>query len=370
MPAQRPDGRAAPDPGTSPAMSTTLDPDLPLWTALLAREARPGQFYAVLTQGVYCRFGCPSRPPLRRNVRFYAAPAAAEADGFRACRRCDPRGERAALQAAAVQAACAMIEQAEAMPSLAELAARAGYARHHFLRLFRDITGLTPGAYADAIKARRLEAALARGERVADAVAGAGFGSESRVYAHPDRLLGMTPGIARRGGAGESIRYGFAQSPLGLLLVAATPLGICRIAFGEDEAALAAELEERFPRARLERAEAALEAELRAAVALVEEPASARDLPLDLRGTAFQHRVWQALRQIPPGRTTSYSALAAAIGAPAAVRAVASACGANPVAMAVPCHRVLGKDGALTGYRWGLTRKRALLQREGALAEA
>jgi AraC family transcriptional regulator of adaptative response/methylated-DNA-[protein]-cysteine methyltransferase len=339
------------------------DPDA-LWSALLRREARPDMLYAVATQGVYCRFGCPARPPLRRNVRFYRDRAEAEAEGFRPCRRCDPRGERAAIQAAAVQAACRLIETAEEMPPLAALAQRAGYARHHFLRLFREVTGLTPRGYADAVKARRLDAALAEGARVADAVAEAGFGSESRVYEQPDRLLGMSPGTARRGGAGETIRFAFAQSPLGLLLVAATARGICRIAFGEDEAGLRGELEGRFPQASLQPADAALEAQLRQVVALVEEPRAAPDLPLDLRGTAFQHRVWQALQAIPPGETTSYSALAAAIGQPRAVRAVAAACGANPAAVAVPCHRVLGKDGALTGYRWGLPRKRALLQKE------
>ncbi|WP_281255011.1 bifunctional DNA-binding transcriptional regulator/O6-methylguanine-DNA methyltransferase Ada [Teichococcus rhizosphaerae] len=337
-----------------------------LWAALESRQPRPGMLYAVTTQGVYCRFGCPSRLPLKRNVRFFTGCAEAEAAGFRACRRCDPRGERAALQAEAVRAACALIEQAESLPPLAALAARAGYARHHFLRLFREVTGLTPGAYADAVKARRLRAALADGARVADAVAGAGFGSESRVYEKPGRLLGMTPGAARRGGAGEEIRYAFTPSPLGLLLVARTEKGLCRIAFGPDEATLEGELAARFPRARLLPGGAGMAAELAAVVGLIEEPRAARALPLDLRGTAFQHRVWQALAEIPPGQTTTYSELAARIGQPSAVRAVAAACGANPAALAVPCHRVIGWDGSLTGYRWGLPRKRALLDREAA----
>ncbi|MFB9969073.1 bifunctional DNA-binding transcriptional regulator/O6-methylguanine-DNA methyltransferase Ada [Pseudoroseomonas cervicalis] len=341
------------------------DDDL-LWTALQRREAREDLLYAVVTQGVYCRFGCPSRLPLRKNVRFFADRASAEEAGFRPCRRCDPRGERAALQAEAVRAACAMIDVAETMPPLAALAARAGYARHHFLRLFRDITGLTPRAYADAVKARRLQAALAAGERVAEAVAGAGFGSESRVYEKPGRLLGMSPGAARRGGAGEVIRHACAGTPLGLLQVAATGAGICRIGFGPDEATLLGELRLRFPQARLEPGGEAMRDALAAIIGFIEEPRAALALPLDLRGTAFQHRVWQALTQIPPGETTTYSGLAERLGMPRAVRAVASACAANPVAMAVPCHRVVARDGALTGYRWGIERKRALLARERA----
>ena len=335
-----------------------------LWAELQRREARPDMVYAVATQGVYCRFGCPSRLPLRHNVRFFPDCASAEAAGFRACRRCDPLGARAALHAEAVRAACAQIEAAEVMPPLAELAARAGYARHHFLRLFREVTGLTPRAYADAIKARRLQAALGEGARVAEAVAEAGFGSESRVYEQPGRLLGMSPGTARRGGEGEAIRYAFTNSPLGLLMVAATAKGVCRIAFGSDEETLLGELAARFPRAERLPGGPEMAAMLQSAVALIEEPHAARALPLDLRGTAFQQRVWQALMDVPPGRTTTYSGLAAAIGQPRAVRAVAAACAANPTALAVPCHRVIGKDGALTGYRWGLPRKRELLERE------
>jgi len=341
------------------------DPDM-LWAELQRREARPDMVYAVATQGVYCRFGCPSRLPLRRNVRFFPDTASAEAAGFRPCRRCDPLGSRAALHAEAVRDACARIDAAEVMPPLAELAARAGYARHHFLRLFREITGLTPRAYADAVKARRLQAALGEGVRVAEAVAEAGFGSESRVYEQPGRLLGMSPGAARRGGEGETIHYAFTGSPLGLLMVAATGKGICRIAFGPDEETLLGELAARFPHAQRLPAGEAMAAMLQDVVALIEEPHAARALPLDLRGTAFQQRVWQALMAIPPGRTTTYSSLAEAIGQPRAVRAVAAACAANPTALAVPCHRVIGKDGALTGYRWGLPRKQDLLAREKA----
>jgi len=357
-----------------PDVMPPLDQDA-LWNAVVARDPAPqcGPFlYAVTTQGVFCRPGCPSRLPLRRNTRFFATTEGAEAAGFRACKRCDPKGERAQLHADAVRAACAMIEESETMPSLAALADRAGYARHHFLRMFRDITGVTPRSYAESVRARRLAASLAKGDRVADAVAGAGFGSESRVYEDPGRVLGMTPGAARRGGAGETIRVAMAESALGPLMVGATAQGVCFIGFGEDEAGLRGDLMHRFPRARIEEAPDDMAAILRAVIGFVEEPRAALDLPLDLRGTAFQRRVWEALRAIPFGETTTYAGVAAAIGQPTAVRAVARACAQNNVSLAVPCHRVVGKDGDLTGYRWGIARKRALLSKErrGASAAA
>jgi AraC family transcriptional regulator of adaptative response/methylated-DNA-[protein]-cysteine methyltransferase len=345
------------------------DPDAARWAAVLARDPEPacGPFlYGVATQGVYCRPGCPSRAPLRRNARFFADAAAAEAAGFRACKRCDPKGERAAIHAAAIRAACELIEASETIPSLAALAARAGYARHHFLRLFREVTGVTPRSFAESVRARRLADALAAGERVADAVAGAGFGSESRVYEAPGRALGMTPGAARRGGAGEVIRCALAETALGPLMVGATEKGVCFIGFGEDAAALAGDLARRFPRARIEQAPEALAATVREVVAFIAEPRAALDLPLDLRGTAFQRRVWEALRRIPLGETRTYGGLAAEMGEPRATRAVARACAENKVSLAVPCHRVVGKDGDLTGYRWGIPRKRALLRAEAA----
>ncbi len=345
------------------------DPDAERWGAVLARDPAPacGPFlYAVETQGVFCRPGCPSRAPLRRNTRFYPDAAAAEADGFRACRRCDPKGERAALHAAAVRAACELIEGSEAMPSLAALAARAGYARHHFLRLFRETTGVTPRSFAESVRARRLQALLAGGERVADAVAGAGYGSESRVYGAPGQVLGMTPGAARRGGAGEVIRTALADSALGPLMVGATGRGVCFIGFAEDADALEGDLRRRFPAARVEPAGEELAETVREVVGFIEEPRAALALPLDLRGTAFQRRVWEALQAIPFGETRTYGELAEAIGAPRAVRAVARACAQNHVSLAVPCHRVVGKDGDLTGYRWGVPRKRALLAKEQA----
>ena len=343
------------------------DTDALRWQAVQARDADPGCgpfLYAVTTQGVFCKPGCPSRLPLRRNTRFFSDSQAAEAAGFRACRRCDPKGDRAALHAEAVRAACEMIEDAETMPSLAALADRAGYARHHFLRLFRDVTGVTPRSYAEGVRARRLQASLAAGDRVAEAVAGAGFGSESRVYEDTSRHLGMTPGVARRGGEGETIRIAHADSALGPILVGATEKGVCFIGFAETRDALEGDLRARFPKAHVLPAEEALAGTVREVVGFIAEPAEALRLPLDLRGTAFQRQVWEALQRIPLGETRTYAGLAEAIGNPAAVRAVARACARNPVSLAVPCHRVVGKDGDLTGYRWGVPRKAALLAGE------
>jgi AraC family transcriptional regulator of adaptative response/methylated-DNA-[protein]-cysteine methyltransferase len=345
------------------AMPPTSPDDL-RWQAVLAREAAPacGPFiYAVTTQGVFCRPGCPARPPLRRNTRFFDGVPGAEAAGFRACKRCDPKGERAALHQAAVTAACAMIEASETIPSLAALAARAGYARHHFLRLFRDVTGVTPRSFAESVRGRRLQAALAGGARVADAVAEAGFGSESRVYGRP--ALGMTPGAARRGAKGEAIGLGRAGSVMGPLLVGATAKGVCFIGFGEPMDALEGDLRRRFPHATLAE-DPGLADTVAAIAAHLHEPRGALDLPLDIRGTAFQRRVWEALQTIPPGETRSYGGLAAEMGAPTATRAVARACAQNPLAPIVPCHRVVAADGALTGYRWGLAAKRRLLANE------
>ena len=361
--AAKPGPHPGPAPGTAPSLADAR------WQALLDRDAAPacGPFlYAVTTQGVYCRPGCPSRPPLRRNARFYPDATAAEAAGFRACKRCDPRGERAAIHAAAIRAACDLIESSETIPSLAALADRAGYARHHFLRLFKEITGVTPRSYAESVRGRRLSEALAAGDRVAEAVAGAGYGSESRVYEAPGKVLGMTPGAARRGGAGEVIRIARAESAMGPLLVGATAQGVCFIGFAEPFEALEGDLRHRFPNARVETAPEDLAATVRAVVSFLEEPAAALALPLDLRGTAFQRRVWEALTRIPFGETRTYAGVAEMIGNPAAVRAVARACAQNHVSLAVPCHRVVGKDGDLTGYRWGVPRKRALLAKERA----
>ena len=339
--------------------------DESLWQQVLRRE--PGEFlYAVTTMGVYCRPGCPSPRPLRRNVRFFTDAAVAESAGLRACKRCDPKGERAAIARAVVEDACTFIEREEAIPSLESLAARSGYSRFHFLRLFRDHTGLTPRSYAEGVRARRLNAALAEGARVVDAVGDAGFGSESRVDENTGKLLGMTPGAARRGGAGETIRTAFADCTFGRLLVGATDSGVCFLGFAEPDNALLGDLQQRFPNARLVADDVALADTLRTVLDFLAEPAAALALPLDLRGTAFQRRVWQTLCQIPPGETRTYAQLAQMVGNPRAIRAVARSCATNPVSLAVPCHRVVGSDGDLTGYRWGVPRKRALLAREKA----
>jgi AraC family transcriptional regulator, regulatory protein of adaptative response / methylated-DNA-[protein]-cysteine methyltransferase len=338
-----------------------------LWDQVIRRE--PGEFlYAVRTMGAYCRPGCPSPRPLRQNVRFFRNCGEAEAAGFRACRRCDPKGDRARLAQVVVQDACAYIEAADEIPSLEVLAQRSGYSRFHFLRMFRDHTGLTPRSYAEGVRARRLHAALAGGARVADAVAEAGYGSESRVYERTGELLGMTPGAVRRGGEGEVIRTAFADCPFGRLLVGATDKGVCFIGFAEPDEALLGDLHQRFPRASVVADDAALADAVHAVLDFLEEPKQSLDLPLDLRGTAFQQRVWRTLCRIPAGETRTYGELAAMVGDPRAVRAVARSCARNPVSLAVPCHRIIGSDGNLTGYRWGVPRKRALLEKERAAA--
>lgn len=335
--------------------------------AVRARDAAAdGRFvYAVVTTGVYCRPSCAARPARVENIRFFAGIADAEAQGYRACKRCRPNeAPRAEREAALVARACRTIEAAETSPSLETLAAEAGLSPYHFHRLFRRVAGVTPSGYAAAQRARRVQENLGRGERVTDAYFDAGFGSSGRFYAASDAVLGMQPSRYRAGGAGETIRYATGRSSLGLVLVAATDRGVCAILIGDDEAALASDLRGRFQRAEFVQADRAFDDWVRQVVALVEAPRDGLALPLDIQGTAFQRRVWEALRAIPAGETVSYGQLAARLGEPRAVRAVASACGANKVAVAVPCHRVVGKDGALTGYRWGVARKRALLERE------
>jgi len=338
------------------------------WDALVARDpAAEGRFlYGVRTTGVFCRPGCASRPPRRENVEFFADVSTAEASGFRPCKRCRPTDRSMAdRHVAAVGRACALIRSREDMPSLAELAAAAGISRFHFHRVFKQVTGTTPRDYARATRLDRFAARLDAGEPVAQAVYGAGFGSSSRAYeaAHG---LGMTPGARRCGGKGEEIRFAAAETPLGWVLVAATDRGICMTALGDDPAALEAELRTRFPAATLTAADGALAEWMTRILAFLTAPGELPDLPLDIRGTAFQARVWRALQKIPPGRTATYTEIAAALGRPRAVRAVANACAANKLALLVPCHRVLRRDGAIGGYRWGEARKAELLERERA----
>jgi AraC family transcriptional regulator of adaptative response/methylated-DNA-[protein]-cysteine methyltransferase len=339
------------------------------WEAVKRRDrAANGAFYfSVRTTGVYCRPSCAARLPRRENVRFHATSADAERAGFRPCKRCRPNEVGLAdRQASVVAKACRLIEEAEEMPSLDALAEAAGMSRFHFHRIFKAHTGVTPKAYADAHRARRMRHELTRAGTVTEAIYGAGFNSSGRFYAAAPDRLGMTPTEFRAGGNGASIRFAVGQCSLGSILVAATDKGVCAIQFGDDPDALVRDLQDRFPKAQLIGGDKEFEQLVAKVVGFVEAPAQGLDLPLDVRGTAFQQRVWQALREIPAGSTASYAEIASRIGAPKAVRAVAQACGANALAVAIPCHRVVRNDGALSGYRWGVERKRALLTREAA----
>ena len=343
------------------------DSDDARWAAVQRREpAADGRFYySVRSTGVYCRPSCASRAALRANVAFHASPAAAEAAGFRPCLRCHPdQPPLAQRQAEAVARACRLIDDADALPGLDTLAQACGMSRFHFHRVFKAHTGITPKAYAEARRAERVRRALAEGAPVTDALYAAGYQSSARFYAGAGQQLGMAPARYRKGGAGESIRYALGSCSLGTLLVASTAKGICALLIGDAPAALVDDLRARFPHAAVEPAASGFEDLVVAVTALIEEPRAGLQLPLDVRGTVFQQRVWQALREIPAGSTVSYTELARRMGQPAAVRAVASACAANPVAIAIPCHRVLRNDGALSGYRWGIERKRTLLARE------
>lgn len=339
------------------------------WACVVARDPSADEtfWYSVRTTGVYCRPSCAARTPRRENVAFHESREAARAAGFRPCRRCRPDEPSLAERYAAVVAeACRTIAEAETPPALAELARRAGLSPHHFHRVFKAVAGVTPKAYADAERARRVQAGLRTAGSVTEAVYDAGFNSSGRFYEQSGKVLGMTPTRFRRGGEAETIRFAVGDCSLGAILVAATDKGVCAILLGEDPDALVRDLQDRFPRAELIGADQAFEAVVAQAVGLVERPGQGFDLPLDIRGTAFQQRVWQALQTLKPGETASYAEIARRIGAPASVRAVAGACAANRIAVAIPCHRVVRTDGALSGYAWGVERKAALLARETA----
>ena len=341
----------------------------PRWRAVMARDARAdGAFvYSVRSTGVYCRPSCPARRAKPANVKFHASPKDAERAGFRPCKRCKP--DEVGLKerhAAIVATICRFIESAERIPSLDELARKVRMSPHHFHRVFKSVSGLTPHAYARDVRATRVRNALVRERSVTHAIYDAGFNTNSRFYAASDRMLGMKPSAYRAGGADMTIRFAVGECSLGSILVAQSERGICAILLGDDPDALLRELEQRFPRATLIGGDAAFEDLVAKVVGLIEAPAVGLDLPLDVRGTAFQQRVWRALQKIPAGHTVSYAELAKTIGAPKAVRAVASACAANAIAVAIPCHRVVRKGGGLSGYRWGVERKRTLLEREAA----
>ncbi|QDX26530.1 bifunctional DNA-binding transcriptional regulator/O6-methylguanine-DNA methyltransferase Ada [Sphingomonas suaedae] len=341
-------------------MSSIISDD-EAWAAFERRDrAYDGRVIAgVLTTGIYCKPSCPARHPLRTNVVFFPDTESARATGLRACLRCKP--DEIGRERIAVAKAVALLEGAEDSPGLDALAAQVGYAPHHFQRLFKRATGVTPAAYARGLRARRAAAALDAEGSVTEAIYEAGYSAPSRFYETAADRLGMTPSAWRNGGAGVTIRWTVADTSLGPLLIAATDKGLCRVAFDEDSLALAT----RFPRAEIAQGGAALADLAARVVAEVEQPGRHTDLPLDVRGTAFQEAVWQALRAIPPGETLSYTQLAIAAGHPGAVRAAGTACGANNVAILIPCHRAQRSDGTMGGYAYGVDRKKVLRAREG-----
>ena len=339
------------------------------WAAVRQRDAgADGVFwYSVRSTGVYCRPSCGARPALRKNVAFHDSREAAEQAGFRPCMRCKPeQPPLAERQAAIVAQACRLIDEADAETALDldSLATAVGVSRFHFHRMFKAVTGITPKAYANAQRARRMQAGLAQQATVTDAMYAAGYNSSGRFYAQSPSVLGMTPTAFRAGGHGARIRFAIGACSLGAILVASTEQGICAILIDDDPDLLVRDLQDRFPKAELIGAEPEYEQVVSRVVGLVERPELGLDLPLDVRGTAFQQRVWQVLREIPAGRTVSYAELAQLVGSPKGARAVAGACAANALAVAIPCHRVVRNDGSISGYRWGVDRKAALLDRE------
>jgi AraC family transcriptional regulator of adaptative response/methylated-DNA-[protein]-cysteine methyltransferase len=343
------------------------------WRAMRARDPRfDGAFvFAVTSTGIYCRPTCPARRPHRRNVVFFPVAEAAEGAGFRSCRRCRPReASPRDREAARVRAVCRRIEAAaDSSLSLAALGAEVGWGPHHLQRTFKKIVGVSPRQYADAVRLRSLRERLRKGDPVTTAIYDAGYGSSSRVYERSDGRLGMTPATYRRGGPGMRLAYAVATSPLGRLLVAATERGVAAVRLGDSDAELVDSLRAEFPAAQLARDEAGVGAWVKAVLQRIEGGPPHADLPLDIRGTAFQQRVWDALRAIPLGEVRSYGEVARSIGRPTASRAVARACATNPVAVIIPCHRVVPGSGGTGGYRWGAERKRELLEREKALAQ-
>jgi AraC family transcriptional regulator of adaptative response/methylated-DNA-[protein]-cysteine methyltransferase len=339
------------------------------WNQLVARDkSADGEFfYSVATTGVYCRPSCGARTPLPKNVAFYRTTQEAERAGFRACKRCKPNAPPLAqVHAAIVADLCRFIEEAESAPKLEELAERSGLSPFHLHRVFKEVTGVTPRAYAAAARAKKMRASLDRSGSVTEAVYDAGYSSSSRFYETSNAILGMTPKRWRAGGEGMTIRFAVGECSLGSILVAASERGICAVTLGDDPDALAKDLQDRFPRAELVPGDRGFERVVAKVIAFVDAPKKGLDLPLDVQGTAFQERVWKALQLVPFGQTTSYGEIARRIGAPRAVRAVATACGENRLAVVIPCHRVVTVAGGLAGYRWGIERKRALLDAESS----
>ncbi|MEX0710770.1 MAG: bifunctional DNA-binding transcriptional regulator/O6-methylguanine-DNA methyltransferase Ada [Pirellulales bacterium] len=341
--------------------------DTQRWNAVAKRNrAADGAFvFGVRTTGVYCRPGCPSRLPKRANVRFFAGWADAERAGYRPCKKCRPKAAftQPANQEAIVRA-CRLIDQADEAPTLAELAEAAGLSRYYFHRRFKAVVGVTPRRYWAARQTKRLRQELTRPGGITRAILGAGFGSSGRCYSQAGDTLGMTPGQFNSGAAGVPIRLAVARSYLGWVLVAATERGVCAIEFGDTRRALRERIALRFPQAELADGDAEFSAWVAQVLSLIQAPGGGPDVPLDIQGTAFEQRVWKALQAIPAGTTASYAEVAARIGCPGAARAVGRACASNRLAVAIACHRVIGSRGTLNGYRWGLQRKHALLERE------
>ncbi|HEV7307860.1 bifunctional DNA-binding transcriptional regulator/O6-methylguanine-DNA methyltransferase Ada [Ensifer sp.] len=344
--------------------------DDPRWTRVVTRDrSADGQFwYSVATTGIYCRPSCPSRTANPKNVALHDTIDSARATGFRPCRRCNPEGHSLECEnAARVAQACRIIEESDEEPSLEELAEAVSRSPSYFHRMFKASVGLTPKAYAAGHRAKKLRAGLETGTSVTEAIYDAGFNSSGRFYEKSNGMLGMTPTRYREGGTNEDIRFAVGQSSLGAVLVASSAKGVASILLGDDPDALVRDLQDRFPKARLIGMDREYEALIAQVCGFVENPGIGLDLPLDVRGTAFQCRVWQALQEIPVGARLSYQQIARRIGAPSATRAVAGACAANNLALAIPCHRVVRNDGSLSGYAWGVERKRALLDREASL---
>ncbi|OPA86231.1 bifunctional transcriptional regulator/O6-methylguanine-DNA methyltransferase [Pseudomonas fluorescens] len=345
-------------------MSNETDPR---WAAIVARDAKADALfvYGVKTTGVYCRASSASRLPRPENIEFFDTFAQAEAAGYRPSKRATgDQTQLAAHHAQVVANACRQIEQAETPPNLESLARQAGLSTFHFHRVFKSVTGLTPKGYASALRSRKVRDGLKGAHSVTDALYEAGFNSNSRFYESADQVLGMKPSDYKAGGANSEIRFAVGDCSLGAILVAQSQKGVCAILLGDDPDALLRDLQDQFPKAELVGADRDFERLIAQVVGFIEAPALGLDLPLDLRGTAFQERVWQALREIPVGSTASYAQIAERIGAPKSFRAVAQACGANSLAVAIPCHRVVRSSGELSGYRWGVERKRQLLERE------
>src|ERR1700723_4195189 len=337
----------------------------PRWASVVARDPQAKFYYSVKTTGVYCRPSCAARLARPENVQFHRTCEDAEKAGFRPCKRCKPdQASPLEQHAEKIASACRLIESSETPPSLELLAQHVGLSTYHFHRVFQAATGLTPKEYAAAHRDNLVRKSLNKSDTVTEAIYDAGYNSNSRFYETSNQVLGMTPSNYRAGGAQTEIRFAVGECSLGSILVAQSDRGICAILLGDEPDSLARDLQDQFPKANLIGGDAGFERLVAKVVGVVEGPALGLDLPLDVRGTAFRQRVWESLRQIPAGSTVSYSTIAQRIGAPKSVRAVAQACAANSIALAIPCHRVVRNDGALSGYRWGVKRKRALLEKE------